>query len=163
MPAQATPHMLKSTVVDSATGKSVDSMIRTSQGTFFRRSHDEVVAEVERRIAEFSMVPEENGEGIQILKYEGGQKYEASPPPLRRRVPSRLPPPRADSSPAAAGSLRSDRSPPFAPAAAAAQPAARSKCPAPRSARSGWRRLSPPAAPDLTEGKRPGCGCRLLP
>jgi prolyl 4-hydroxylase len=75
--AAATPSMAKSTVVDSATGKSVDSQIRTSSGTFLRRSHDEVVADVERRIAEFSMVPEEHGEGVQILRYEKGQKYEA--------------------------------------------------------------------------------------
>ncbi len=73
----ATPSMAKSTVVDSATGKSVDSQIRTSSGTFLRRNHDEVVSDVERRIAEFSMVPVENGEGVQILRYEKGQKYEA--------------------------------------------------------------------------------------
>ena len=73
----ATPSMAKSTVVDSATGKSVDSQIRTSSGTFLRRSHDAVVQDVERRIAEFSMVPEEHGEGVQILRYETGQKYEA--------------------------------------------------------------------------------------
>jgi prolyl 4-hydroxylase len=69
--------MAKSTVVDSATGKSVDSQIRTSSGTFLHRFHDDVVADVERRIAEFSMVPVENGEGVQILRYEKGQKYEA--------------------------------------------------------------------------------------
>jgi len=68
--------MSKSTVVDTATGKSVGSQIRTSSGTFLRRNHDDVVADVERRIAEFSMVPVENGEGVQILRYEVGQKYE---------------------------------------------------------------------------------------
>ena len=73
----ATPSMTKSTVVDTATGKSVDSQIRTSHGTFLRRGQDEVVADVERRIAEFSMVPADHGEGVQILRYERGQKYEA--------------------------------------------------------------------------------------
>lgn len=74
---KARPHMQKSTVVDSRTGKSVDSQIRTSSGTFFRKGEDSVIADVERRIAEFSMVPVENGEGIQMLRYELGQKYEA--------------------------------------------------------------------------------------
>lgn len=73
----ALPTMQKSTVVDTATGKSVDSQIRTSFGTFLRRGQDDVVSDVERRIAEFSMVPIDNGEGFQILRYEQGQKYES--------------------------------------------------------------------------------------
>lgn len=74
---KATPKMQKSTVVDNRTGKSIDSQIRTSSGMFFRRGEDPVIEEVERRIAEFSMIPAENGEGIQMLHYEIGQKYEA--------------------------------------------------------------------------------------
>mmetsp|Transcript_17125 Transcript_17125/g.56020 ORF Transcript_17125/g.56020 Transcript_17125/m.56020 type:complete len:331 (-) Transcript_17125:77-1069(-) len=74
---KAKPNMKKSTVVDNGTGKSIDSQIRTSTGTFFRRQEDDVIADVERRIAEFTMIPVENGEGIQILHYVKGQKYEA--------------------------------------------------------------------------------------
>ncbi|KAK3240943.1 hypothetical protein CYMTET_49253 [Cymbomonas tetramitiformis] len=73
----ATPSMTKSTVVDNKTGKSVPSSIRTSSGTFFRKSQDSVIAGVERKIAEASMVPAENGEGLQILHYDVGQKYES--------------------------------------------------------------------------------------
>lgn len=73
---QAIPQMQKSTVVDGSTGKSVPSEIRTSSGTFFRVGQDPVIEDIERRIAEFTMIPQENGEGIQILKYEHGQKYE---------------------------------------------------------------------------------------
>lgn len=73
----ATPSMTKSTVVDNKTGKSVPSSIRTSSGTFFRKHQDSVIAEVERKIAEASMVPAENGEGLQILHYDVGQKYES--------------------------------------------------------------------------------------
>lgn len=69
--------MAKSTVVDGSTGRSVPSEIRTSSGTFFRVGQDPIIADIERRIAEFTMIPEENGEGIQILRYEHGQKYEA--------------------------------------------------------------------------------------
>jgi len=73
----AAPTMVKSTVVDNASGKSMDSRIRTSSGTFLRRGQDKVVQDIERRIAEFSMIPVENGEGFQVLHYEQGQKYEA--------------------------------------------------------------------------------------
>mmetsp|Transcript_62607 Transcript_62607/g.198234 ORF Transcript_62607/g.198234 Transcript_62607/m.198234 type:complete len:134 (-) Transcript_62607:418-819(-) len=77
--------MVKSTVVDNASGKSMDSRIRTSSGTFLRRGQDKVVQDIERRIAEFSMIPVENGEGFQVLHYEQGQKYEVRsfPPSLR--------------------------------------------------------------------------------
>ena len=72
----ARPKLEKSTVVDSQTGKSVGSNIRTSDGMFFNRGHDDVIADIERRIAEWTHVPIENGEGIQVLRYKVGQKYE---------------------------------------------------------------------------------------
>ena len=61
---------------------------------FFRRGQDETIKRVEERIAAFSMVPAgaqalrrssrrglrralaDHGEGIQVLHYEVGQKYE---------------------------------------------------------------------------------------
>ncbi|KAM3238866.1 putative prolyl 4-hydroxylase 10 [Capsicum annuum] len=70
------PHMKKSTVVDSATGKSTDSRVRTSSGTFLHRGQDKVVKTIEKRIADFTFIPVEHGEGLQILHYEVGQKYE---------------------------------------------------------------------------------------
>ena len=39
---QAKRRMTKSTVVDNETGKSVDSTVRTSTGTFYGRGEDEV-------------------------------------------------------------------------------------------------------------------------
>ncbi|KAK9818424.1 hypothetical protein WJX72_012505 [[Myrmecia] bisecta] len=72
----AQPSMTKSTVVDSVTGKSIDSTVRTSTGTFFGRSQDSVIDTIEKRIAHVSHVPAENGEGMQILHYVDGQKYE---------------------------------------------------------------------------------------
>ncbi|KAM7258001.1 hypothetical protein ACFE04_013742 [Oxalis oulophora] len=72
----AKPHMQKSTVVDSATGKSKDSRVRTSSGTFLPRGLDDVVRNIEKKIADFSFIPVEHGEGLQILHYEVGQKYE---------------------------------------------------------------------------------------
>ncbi|KAI4381803.1 hypothetical protein MLD38_007842 [Melastoma candidum] len=71
------PYMHKSTVVDSSTtGKSTDSRVRTSSGTFLTRGQDKVVRDIENRIADFTFIPIEHGEGLQILHYEVGQKYE---------------------------------------------------------------------------------------
>ncbi|VFQ99827.1 unnamed protein product [Cuscuta campestris] len=72
----AKPHMEKSTVVDNETGKSKDSRVRTSSGTFLARGGDKIISNIEKRIADFSFIPVENGEGLQVLHYEVGQKYE---------------------------------------------------------------------------------------
>ncbi|CAA7391456.1 unnamed protein product [Spirodela intermedia] len=72
----AKPRMIKSTVVDSKTGKSMDSRVRTSSGMFFSRGQDKVIRAIEKRIADFTFIPVEHGEGLQVLHYEVGQKYE---------------------------------------------------------------------------------------
>ncbi|KAL5713968.1 procollagen-proline 4-dioxygenase [Ranunculus cassubicifolius] len=72
----AKPHMEKSTVVDSETGRSKDSRVRTSSGTFLQRGRDKTIREIEKRIADFTFIPIEHGEGLQVLHYEVGQKYE---------------------------------------------------------------------------------------
>lgn len=72
----AKPHMAKSTVVDSKTGRSKDSRVRTSSGMFLKRGKDKVIRDIEKRIADFTFIPAEHGEGLQILHYEEGQKYE---------------------------------------------------------------------------------------
>ncbi|KAK9116957.1 hypothetical protein Sjap_015904 [Stephania japonica] len=53
----------ESTVADNDSGESI-------------KSEDETVSRVESRIAAWTFLPEENGEAIQILRYENGQKYE---------------------------------------------------------------------------------------
>ncbi|KAJ0853688.1 putative procollagen-proline 4-dioxygenase [Helianthus annuus] len=73
----AKPHMKKSTVVDSETGQSKDSRVRTSSGTFLTRGQDETVRAIEKRISEFTFLPVEHGEGLQVLHYEIGQKYDS--------------------------------------------------------------------------------------
>ncbi|WCJ32725.1 2-oxoglutarate (2OG) and Fe(II)-dependent oxygenase superfamily protein [Euphorbia peplus] len=72
----AKPHMHKSTVVDTDTGKSKDSRVRTSSGTFLPRGRDKKIRDIEKRIADFTFIPVEHGEGLQVLHYEVGQKYE---------------------------------------------------------------------------------------
>ncbi|KAL2499295.1 putative prolyl 4-hydroxylase 3 [Abeliophyllum distichum] len=73
----AKPHMAKSSVVDSKTGKSKDSRVRTSSGMFLRRGQDKIIRDIEKRIADYTFIPAEHGEGLQVLHYEVGQKYEA--------------------------------------------------------------------------------------
>lgn len=68
--------MTKSSVVDSQTGGSVDSEVRTSSGMFLTHNQDDIVKTIEDRIATVTMLPDENGESIQILRYVDGQKYE---------------------------------------------------------------------------------------
>lgn len=51
-------------------GNSVESDIRTSKGTFLTRQSDPVISRIEYRIANWTQLPMENGEGIQILQYQ---------------------------------------------------------------------------------------------
>ncbi|CAL9190026.1 unnamed protein product [Musa hybrid cultivar] len=66
----------KSMVADNESGKSVMSEVRTSSGMFLEKRQDEVIARIEKRIAAWTFLPEENGESMQILHYELGEKYE---------------------------------------------------------------------------------------
>ncbi|XP_076912020.1 putative prolyl 4-hydroxylase 7 [Bidens hawaiensis] len=65
----------RSMVADSRTGKGIESTVRTSRGMFIRKAHDEVVAGIESRISVWTFIPVENGEAMQVLHYETGQKY----------------------------------------------------------------------------------------
>ena len=66
----------KSMVVDNETGKSIKSEVRTSSGLFLDKAQDEIVAGIEKRIATWTFYPIENGEAMQILNYQNGEKYE---------------------------------------------------------------------------------------
>ncbi|KAF3789110.1 putative prolyl 4-hydroxylase 3 [Nymphaea thermarum] len=102
----AKSHMQNSTLVDSTTGKSKDSrfqasqcifprflenenawhltehlascslQVRTSSGMFLKRKQDKIISSIEQRIADFTFIPMENGEGLQVLHHKAGQKYE---------------------------------------------------------------------------------------
>lgn len=65
-----------SDVVNNLTGKSEKSSVRTSTGTFFDNGFDDVISAIEERVAQVTMLPKENQEGLQVLKYVDGQKYE---------------------------------------------------------------------------------------
>jgi prolyl 4-hydroxylase len=49
--------MEESVVLDSASGSTKKSEIRTSTGTFFPRGHDGVIAAIEKRVAAVTMIP----------------------------------------------------------------------------------------------------------
>ncbi|KAJ0968948.1 hypothetical protein J5N97_021825 [Dioscorea zingiberensis] len=72
----AKPHMQKSTVVDIVTGRRKDSRVRTGSGMFLGRGRDKIIQAIEKRIADFTFIPVEHGEGLQALHYEAGQKYD---------------------------------------------------------------------------------------
>tara|TARA_B110000977_G_scaffold54403_1_gene74084 strand:+ start:1269 stop:2603 length:1335 start_codon:yes stop_codon:yes gene_type:complete len=72
--ALAKKQLAPSTVV--GTNGPVSSGIRTSAGTFLVKGQDEVVKKIENRMAKASGLPEPNGEGMQILRYDKGQKYD---------------------------------------------------------------------------------------
>ncbi|KAI5418766.1 probable prolyl 4-hydroxylase 10 [Lathyrus oleraceus] len=74
----AKPNMGKSLVVQSdknGTVQNVYSRVRTSTGTFLLRGQDKIVRNIEKRIADFTFIPVEHGEDLQILHYEVGQEY----------------------------------------------------------------------------------------
>ncbi|TVU41307.1 hypothetical protein EJB05_14813 [Eragrostis curvula] len=66
----------RSMVADHTSGKSVMSEVRTSSGMFLHKRQDLVISRIEERIAAWTLLPEENAENIQILRYEHGQKYD---------------------------------------------------------------------------------------
>ncbi|GMY32222.1 prolyl 4-hydroxylase 1 isoform X1 [Fagus crenata] len=73
--AIARPRLEFSTVVDTETGKAVKSDIRTSSGMFisFEEKKYPMIEAIEKRISVYSQVPVENGELIQVLRYEKSQ------------------------------------------------------------------------------------------
>ncbi|XP_058767322.1 probable prolyl 4-hydroxylase 10 isoform X1 [Vicia villosa] len=72
----AKPSLHKSAVADNETGKNLNSSVRTSSGTFIGRGYDKIVKRIEKRIADFTFIPVEHGENLNVLHYEVGQKYD---------------------------------------------------------------------------------------
>lgn len=73
--AAATPRLARSLTVETKTGGEELNADRTSNGMFFRRDENDVVARLERRLAVLVNWPIENGEGLQILHYRPGAEY----------------------------------------------------------------------------------------
>ena len=65
----------RSHTVDLSTGDSELNAARTSEGMFFNRAEHPVCARLEERLAALLHWPVENGEGLQVLRYQPGAEY----------------------------------------------------------------------------------------
>lgn len=72
----AKTELKRSSVADNVSGKSKTSEVRTSSGMFISKGKDPIVAGIEEKIAMWTFLPKDNGEDIQVLRYEHGQKYD---------------------------------------------------------------------------------------
>ncbi|XP_048129604.1 probable prolyl 4-hydroxylase 4 [Rhodamnia argentea] len=72
----AKSELKRSAVADNMSGKSKLSEVRTSSGMFIPKAKDPIVAGIEEKISTWTFLPKENGEDIQVLRYEHGQKYD---------------------------------------------------------------------------------------
>lgn len=72
----AKSELKRSAVADNLSGQSKLSEVRTSSGMFISKDKDPIVSGIEDKLATWSFLPKENGEDIQVLKYEPGQKYD---------------------------------------------------------------------------------------
>jgi prolyl 4-hydroxylase len=71
----AKPRMARSLTVAVETGGEELNADRTSNGMFYARAENELIARIERRLAQLTRWPVENGEGLQILHYRPGAEY----------------------------------------------------------------------------------------
>ena len=73
--AAARARLARSLTVEIKTGGETLNADRTSEGMFFTRGENETVARIEQRIARLLNWPLENGEGLQVLRYQSGTQY----------------------------------------------------------------------------------------
>jgi prolyl 4-hydroxylase len=64
-----------SRIVDPNTGEEKVTPGRTSKGMYYVLRENELITKIEKRIAELTNFPIENGEGLQVLNYEIGEEY----------------------------------------------------------------------------------------
>ncbi|GFR44355.1 hypothetical protein Agub_g5574, partial [Astrephomene gubernaculifera] len=74
---KAEKRLERSGVVDTASGGTLVSDIRTSDGMFFERGEDAIIEAIEQRLADWSMMPIWSGEALQVLRYRKDQKYDS--------------------------------------------------------------------------------------
>ncbi|CAL0330686.1 unnamed protein product [Lupinus luteus] len=72
----AKSELKRSAVADNLSGESKLSEVRTSSGMFISKNKDPIVSGIEDKISAWTFLPKENGEDMQVLRYEHGQKYD---------------------------------------------------------------------------------------
>lgn len=73
--AAAAKRLARSLTVETQTGGETLNVDRTSDGMFFERGENELVARIEQRIAHLLRWPLAFGEGLQVLRYAPGAQY----------------------------------------------------------------------------------------
>jgi prolyl 4-hydroxylase len=73
--AAAGQRLARSLTVETQTGGEALNVDRTSDGMFFERGENELVARIEQRIAHLLRWPLVFGEGLQVLRYAPGAQY----------------------------------------------------------------------------------------
>lgn len=73
--AAARLRLARSLTVETQTGGEALNVDRTSDGMFFERGENPIVARLEQRLATLLQWPLEFGEGLQILRYSPGAQY----------------------------------------------------------------------------------------
>jgi prolyl 4-hydroxylase len=68
----ARPRLQRSTVVDPSTGTNMVADYRNSEGMFFRLGETAFINRLDQRLSALMNCPVENGEGLQVLRYEAG-------------------------------------------------------------------------------------------
>jgi len=71
----ARPRLSRSLTVATQTGGEEVHVDRTSDGMFFSRGETPLIQRIEARIARLLQWPVENGEGLQVLRYQPGAQY----------------------------------------------------------------------------------------
>lgn len=71
----AKSRLMPATVIDPVTGAHVPNKDRSSYNACFNPREDQTITLIEERIANVTMLPVENGEGLQVLRYQLNQEY----------------------------------------------------------------------------------------
>lgn len=72
----ARPRLTPSTVIDPATGRNQPADYRDSEAMFFLPGETPLVARLDARFAAIMNLPASHGEGLQVLRYGPGNRYE---------------------------------------------------------------------------------------
>lgn len=75
MIALARSRLARSAVVAPDSGSNTVMDIRTSEGAYFHRAESELVQRIDARTAAIMQLPEEHGEGLQVMRYGVGGEY----------------------------------------------------------------------------------------
>jgi prolyl 4-hydroxylase len=71
----AVPRLERSAVVGVADGVNTVMDIRTSDGAYFQRAENELIRRIDTRATAIMRLPEDHGEGLQVMRYGAGGEY----------------------------------------------------------------------------------------